>query len=72
MTTKKRLRVERANERKVISSSLTIAQRIAKLDALFGSGVGAKKERAKLALKLEKESQPKIEKNEKPESKKKS
>ncbi len=38
-----------AKVRQEVHDALTVAERIAKLDALFGPGLGAKKERAKLA-----------------------
>jgi hypothetical protein len=38
-----------AKERQLISDGLTPAQKLAKLDAAFGTGQGAAKERAKLA-----------------------
>ncbi|MEO6301531.1 MAG: hypothetical protein ABIP51_00035 [Bacteroidia bacterium] len=52
MTTKKRTRVENAKERKTEYDTLTVAEKIAKLDRVLGKGIGATKERAKLATKL--------------------
>lgn len=40
---------DEAKVRQAAHSSLTVEQKIAKLDAMFGPGLGAKKERAKLA-----------------------
>lgn len=42
-------RQEGAKARKLLSDALTPQQRLANLDAAFGKGVGATKERAKLA-----------------------
>lgn len=38
-----------AEERQARYDALTVKEKVAKLDDLFGKGVGAKKERAKLA-----------------------
>ncbi len=46
---------ETAIARQEVSAGLTAEQRIASLDKTFGKGKGAAKERAKLAVKLEKE-----------------
>jgi len=50
----KSVRKEEAVERQVEHDKLTIQEKIAKLDNKFGKGVGAKKERAQLQMKLEK------------------
>jgi hypothetical protein len=50
--TKHQLRLERkaaASERQIKHDALTVKQRIEKLDKLLGVGMGAKKERARLA-----------------------
>ena len=49
---KKAERRAQAEARKAEHDKLTVAQKIAKLDALFGVGVGATKERAKLQSKI--------------------
>lgn len=43
-----------ARERDSANAQLSTAEKIAKLDRLFGKGVGAKKERARLARKVSK------------------
>lgn len=53
MKAHKTARKEAAALRQEASNKLTASQRIAKLDAKFGTGVGAKKERAKLQAKLD-------------------
>ncbi len=50
MRTKKRDRIERADERRVERESRTTAQQIAYLDRILGEGVGALKERTRLTL----------------------
>jgi len=56
-------RQKEAQERNSEHKKLTTQQKIQKLDLRFGSGVGAKKERVKLATQLQKEnSLPKAEK----------
>ncbi len=45
----KHVKQDEAKVRQTAHSALTVAEKIAKLDALFGPGQGAKKERAKLA-----------------------
>jgi len=44
-----KLRKQRADERNAANAGASKAQKIARLDARLGAGVGAKKERAKLA-----------------------
>lgn len=48
------LKREEATQRQADHDSLTVAQKLAKLDAKFGVGVGAKKERARLTSVSEK------------------
>ena len=48
-------RVAEALERKLTHSKLTIQERIDKLDLLLGSGIGAKRERARLQVLLDAE-----------------
>ena len=67
-----KLRQEEATERANAYAKLTPAQKIAKLDELYGKGIGAKKQRGKLQIALEKTPAPKvIEKTEKTEAPKK-
>ena len=49
-----------AKERQEEYNKLTTTQKVVKLDLLFGGGLGAKKERAKLALKSVKEAEGRI------------
>ena len=48
------IRKEEAITRQKEYNKLTIEQKIARLDEKYGKGLGAKKERERLALKLEK------------------
>ena len=45
----RRERQERAEEMKAHRATLTVAQQLARLDARLGVGIGAKRERARLA-----------------------
>ena len=49
----KNRRIEEAKERQAAYNKLTVSEKIAKLDKLFGKGKGAIKERIKLAKKLQ-------------------
>jgi hypothetical protein len=40
--------------RKAVTDALTLPQRLARLDTLFGPGLGAKRERARIQTKIEK------------------
>lgn len=71
MTTKKLKRVESAKERQKIYDSLSTTQKIALLNSKLGIDVGAKKQRAKLALLLEKEKEEKVLESKKEEKQKK-
>jgi hypothetical protein len=51
------LRVAEAKERQEYADSLTVQQKIDRLDTKFGVGVGAVKERAKLATRLQSNNQ---------------
>jgi hypothetical protein len=62
-------RKENASERKEFSSKLSIEERIKRLDNRVGVGVGAKKEREKLAYLLEHKDDVKVEKKSKKEVK---
>lgn len=48
-----------ARERTAVSAKRTLAEKVENLDRMFGTGVGATKERARLALKVELAKQPK-------------
>lgn len=68
----KELRQKEALERQKGYDSLTVAQKVLKLDIKLGGGKGAIKQRAKLALQLQKESEERVPKPEnKSEDKKK-
>lgn len=49
----KRHKIDEAGDRQRTYDGLTAAQKLAKLDAKLGEGVGAKRERAKLQAALE-------------------
>lgn len=55
MTIQKSRRVERAKERQKAYDALTTAEKLANINACLGEGVGAGKQRAKLAARLERE-----------------
>lgn len=55
MTQYKSRRVAKAKERQELYNTLTTEQKIADLNARLGEGVGATKQRARLAARLEKE-----------------
>jgi hypothetical protein len=52
--TKKRDRIVRANERRVVREKRTAAEQIAHLDKILGVGVGAVRERARLTAPVKK------------------
>jgi hypothetical protein len=59
MRTSKNRRAEEAIARQEKFNELTLEQRIAKLDKMFGKKKGAAKERAKIVKQIEKRDQPK-------------
>jgi hypothetical protein len=67
----KEIRKAEAVERQAEYDKLTITQKILGLDLRLGGGKGAVKQRAKLALQLQKESEGRVPKVDKPEEKKK-
>lgn len=56
---KAKFRVDKAKERQAAYDNLTIQQKIDRLDSKLGKGVGAARQRARLAQQLEEQSKPK-------------
>ena len=59
MRSTKTRRINEAKIRQEKFDVLTLPERVKKLDKMFGKGVGAVKERAKIAKQIEKQKQPK-------------